>query len=401
MKYLVGSIVLIGVIFCGFWFWKSDRPDVSAQETPDQVVLLDVPSGPRIEIQSREVIEDDTFTKVMEDLGVSYADALEIVSSAEEVFDFTSIKLGKTFRLVKEDGLPVRIEYEPGTEYAVVVDLQNGFETHKEPIAYDVSVETAEVTINSSLFEDGVAAGLSEQLIIEFANVFAWEIDFATQVQAGDTMKVLYEKRFRGGEEAGIGNVLAGTFTNYGETVEGYRFEDAEGEVGYYNAEGDSLVRPFLKAPLSYSRITSGFTYSRFHPVLGTNTMHRAIDYAAPLGTPIMAVGDGTILQAGWNGGYGNYVAIRHNDRLRTNYGHLSAFAKGIKPGARVTQGQVIGYVGSTGWSTGPHVHYEVQEYGTLVNPLEVEFPKGDALPEEELEDFFHHRDMLKAQGGL
>lgn len=393
MRYLLLILFIIFAGIGGFFSWNH----FTAADAQPQEQLPPEPVGPVVTTETREVIEDDTFTVVMEDLGVSYADALTFVENAEEVFDLTSIKLGKTFKLVKEDGVPLRIEYEPGTEYMVVLHLDD-LNVEKQDIAYDVEIRTADVMIENSLYLDGLAAGIDEELIIEFANVFAWELDFATAVQKGDTMRVLYEKRFRNGKEAGIGDVLAGEFVNVGTKIEGYRFEDSEGKIGYFNAEGESLVRPFLKAPLSFSRITSGFTNARFHPVLKRTTPHRAIDYGAPTGTPIFSVGDGVIKRASWNGGYGNQVVVRHNERFTTTYAHMSAYARGIRPGVRVKQGQTIGFVGSTGFSTGPHLHYEVIVNGTKINPLKVEFPKGDSIAEEEQEAFFAERDRLAAQ---
>jgi len=168
-----------------------------------------------------------------------------------------------------------------------------------------------------------------------------------------------------------------------------YRFVDSNEKEGYYDEKGNSLVRQFLRAPLHYSRITSGFAYARFHPILGKNTPHRAIDYAAPVGTPIMATADGTVTFAGWSTiGYGNFIDVKHNGIYSTQYAHLSRFGKGIKAGAHVQQGQIIGYVGSTGYSTGPHLHYQIKKNGHLVNPLEIELPAGDPIPEDQKEAF-------------
>ncbi|MBI2551231.1 peptidoglycan DD-metalloendopeptidase family protein [Candidatus Uhrbacteria bacterium] len=390
----IGVLILLLLLGAGgFWFWHRNPSTVVAEQTD---VIPPPPPGPVIDVQERTVVEGDVFTKVMEDLGVSYGDALTIVTNAADVFDLTNIKVGRTFKLISEDGVRARVEYEPGTEYAIKIDLENGLAVTKELIKYDVTVETTEVTIDASLFEDGLAAGMSEQLIIAFANIFAWEIDFATVVQKGDHMNVLYEKRMRDGKEAPIGNILAGEFTNSGTTVSAFRFVGADGKEGYFNEEGDSLVRPFLKSPLAFGRVTSGYNYARMDPVIGVVQPHRAIDYAAPLGTPIMAVGDGNIIRASWNGPYGNEVMIRHNSQFQTNYAHLWKFAKGIKPGVHVSQGQTIGFVGSTGRSTGPHVHYEVVVNGTKVNPQDVKFPKGESIGAEEQEAFEAERDRLK-----
>ena len=392
MKRLVVIILFGGLTVGGFFLFQSFSPDVEAQET-----IVEVQAEPEIiETIDRYTIEDgDTFTDVMEQLNVAYSDALEIVEAADGIFDFTTIKVGKEIRIVSLDGVQDRIEYEPNSEMIVTVDLINGtYLTVEEEILYEIEITTAQVTIDESLYLSGLNADLPELLILKFAEIFAWEIDFATQVQKNDTMEVVYEKRYRNGEEAGVGNVLAGRFTNSGELASAYLFIDSGGNASYYDEGGDSLVRPFLKAPLSYSRITSGFSYARFHPVTGTTSPHRAIDYAAPIGTPILAVGDGTVILAQYSGGYGNFIKIRHNGMYQTHYAHLSKYA--VSAGEKVKQGDVIGYVGSTGFSTGPHLHYEIQVNGTLVNPLEVEFPKGDPIVEEERESFFNERDRLE-----
>lgn len=395
MKQLFGILIIFGLIG-GIYVLRQDHVD-DAQVNAGQEEVITV-YEPKKTYQERPVQDGDTFTNVMEDLGLSYADALVIVENGTDIFDFTSIKLGKVFKLVKLDNVSDHIEYEPNSEQVVIIDLQNDLAVRVEDIEYETQIAHAQLTIQNSMYADGVAAGMSPELIIEFANVFAWEIDFATQVQEGDSFRILYEKRYRDGKEAGIGNVLAGEFVNVGNSIQGYRYEHENGDVAYYNQEGESLIRPFLKAPLSFSRITSGYTNARFHPVLGRSTPHLAIDYAAPLGTPIKAVGDGVIRQARYNGGYGNFIQIRHNERFTTNYAHLSRYASIASPGTRVKQGDVIGYVGSTGFSTGPHLHYEVLVNGTKVNPLQVEFPKGDSVAEEDLDAYTSAMNELKKQ---
>lgn len=343
---------------------------------------------PQIEVrvETYTIQSDDTFTSAMEALGIDYAAALEIVTAAEEEVDFTRIKAGKDFRLVFENDIAVRLEYEPGTEYFFSVDLLNDYTTTKNDIIYEISYESASVTIDESLFLSGLDAGLNEVLLLEYVEVFAWEVDFATQVQTGDSFTLLYEKRSRNGEDAGTGDVLYGTFTGTHGTSTAYRYIDDQGITAYYDAEGRSMQRQFLKAPLSFSRITSGYSYARFHPVLNTTTPHRAIDYGAPTGTPIFAVADGVVTYAAWNGGFGNYIDISHGSVYETQYAHLSRYA--VSAGDSVVQGQTIGYVGNTGFSTGPHLHYQVKVHGELVNPLEVEFPEGDPIEEHERENF-------------
>lgn len=370
-------------------------PHLKKNDIADAEIIEEItPQGPRISVESYTITDGDTFTKAMENLGFSYSDALKIVDSSKDIFDFTKIKLGKSITVVSEDDIRKRIEYEPNTDEVIKVDLQNNFQTTKELIAYDIQTATANVTITDSMYLSGINAGLPETLILKIADVFAWEIDFATQVQNGDSFRVLYEKRSRNGVDAGIRDVLAVEFINNGNTSKAFQYIDPSGKTSFFNENGESLVRPFLKAPLSFSRITSGYTNSRFHPTLQKNMPHLAIDYGAPTGTPIMAVGDGTVVFAGWKGGFGNYIDIRHNGTFKTQYAHLSKFA--VKSGQSVKQGDIIGYVGSTGFSTGPHLHYQVEVNGQLVNPLEVKFPSGDSLNEEYKEDFEKRKTELE-----
>lgn len=392
MKHL---LVLLTLLIIGASIFLLTNPMLFAQSNPETEMENTEEDQTQVDVRVEEylVLQDDTFTTVMGALGIDYSTALEIVDSSNEIFDFTRIKEGKTFRLIYEGEIPIRIEYEPGTETMIVVDLRNKYTATEESIPYDISIEQTQVIVDDSLFVSGLAAGLSEVLLLDFVDVFAWEVDFATQVQAEDSFTVVYEKRFRDGVESGVGDILYGSFTNVGETSTAYRFIDSDGSTQYFTREGDSLVREFLKSPLNYSRISSGYTTARFHPVLQSTMPHRAIDYAAAYNTPVRAVSDGTVTFAGWNGGHGNYIDIRHSSVYESQYSHLSRIA--INQGDAVKQGDVIGYVGSTGLSTGPHLHYQVKVNGQLMDPLEVEFPKGDPIPDGQMEEFYRQRDEI------
>ncbi|MFH1429958.1 MAG: peptidoglycan DD-metalloendopeptidase family protein [Candidatus Uhrbacteria bacterium] len=344
------------------------------------------------------IADGDTFAVVMDRIGVSYSDALAIVDASEEVFDFTMIRAGHDFRYLKEEDVLSVLEYDVDTEEFVRVQRgDDGFVVTRALIPYEVTTETAQGIVTTSLYENGLADGVPEEIILEFADVFAWTIDFATQVQQGDQYRVVYERRTRDGSDAGYGVVFVGEFVNTGTSYHAYRFANADGKPTYYDDAGTSLIRPMLRAPLKFSYISSGYTYARFHPTLQRATPHLAIDYAAAIGTPVLAVGDGVVGFAGWNGGYGNYIDIRHNSTYSTQYAHLSAYAKGIRAGAHVKQGQVIGYVGSTGFSTGPHLHYQIKKNGSLINPLKLELPPGDPVPEELRAEFEARRAELEA----
>lgn len=380
------TLVFVG---CGiFYFATKDETD-----SEKAVVMSEVVEKKESKYTTTEYVVNggDVFTLAMNNLGFGYSEALGILEAASSTYDFTKIKPGKVFRLFTNDrGERVKLEYEPSAEEIVVVDLVNpGFSTSIVPITYTIETGSVSGAVSSSLWNAGLGAGMSEDLIIKFADVFAWTIDFAVQVQPGDSFKVLYEKRFRDGVYVGVGHILAGEFINNGKSYKGFRFTDAEDKAAYYSETGEALQKQFLKAPLEFRRITSGYTYARFDPINGKKAPHLAIDYAAAIGTPIMAVGDGTVEFAGWNSrGFGNFVSIRHNDTYTTEYAHMSALGKGIKRGVRVTQGQVIGYVGSTGHSTGPHLHYQIKKNGMLVNPLEIELPPGDPIVEEKRLEF-------------
>ncbi len=361
-----------------------------------------VPEAPRTVRKEHVIGEGETFAVAAQDLGLSYAQAIALAASAADVYDFTRVRVGRALvRTESLDGALLSISYEPDNARVVVAEPAGDAWTAKEePIAYDVALKTGSGTIDSSLYVSALDAGIPEIAVLEMAEAFAWTIDFATQTRVGDTFQTLYETRTRDGKDAGVGRVLAASFTNAGKRQEAFWFEQ-DGKGGYYDADGNSLVRAFLKAPLAFNRITSGFTYARFHPVTQKTAPHRAIDYAAAVGTPVKAVGDGVVTFAGWNSaGYGNFVKIRHNDTYGTNYAHLSAFAKGVKKGSTVSQGQVIGYVGSTGFSTGPHLHYEVSYNGKLVNPLEVEFPAGDPIKADARQAFETRRNELRTLAG-
>lgn len=380
LPYIIFALGLLSAIFI---LPKSFARTEAIEHPPESIEE----SGPEITYIIEQVGEGDVFTKTIGRLGIGYSHALSIVEQIQDEYNLTRIRLGSEFKAIYEDGELKAITHDiPGDRIVIIEPSSDSFLARVEDITYETELHTAHFDINASLFLSGVEAGLSEGLIVRLANVFAWTIDFATQVQQGDSVEVLYERRYRDGEYAGTGQILAASFTNRGRQYKAFAFENDEGDITYYDEEGKSLVRQFLRAPLEYSRITSGYTYARFHPILHRNTPHRAIDYAAPTGTPIYAVADATVTFAGWSGGYGNFIKLRHNSTYGTNYAHLSRFA--VSAGDRVRQGQVIGYVGSTGWSTGPHLHYEMTVNGQLVNPNEVELPAGDPVSDERRGEF-------------
>lgn len=249
-------------------------------------------------------------------------------------------------------------------------------------------------TINSSLYEALREAGEGPQLVQDLVDVFQWDVDFF-ELKKGDAFTLAVTKKFAGKELIGYGPITAARFTHRGTTYEAFRHEMADGRSGYYGRTGRPLRKQFLRAPLKFTRVTSGFTRKRFHPVLHIFRPHYGVDYGAPTGTPVMTTADGVVLDARYKGGEGNFVRIRHSSRVETSYLHLSKFAKGIKRGTKVTQGDVIGYVGKTGLATGPHLDYRVSEDGRWLDPLKLKSITPDSLGGPSLRAFRSNVDEL------
>jgi len=234
-------------------------------------------------------------------------------------------------------------------------------------------------TIGSSLFLAAAEAGISDRTIMNLAGIFAWDIDFVLDIRRGDEFHIVVEELWRDGERVAEGNILAAQFVNQGEAFQAIRFEDPEGNASYFSPDGSNMRKAFLRAPLSFSRISSNFNPNRRHPVLNTLRAHKGVDYAAPSGTPVKAAGDGKVIFRGVKGGYGNTVILQHGGNITTLYAHLKGFNRKVRNGSRVRQGDVIAYVGQSGLATGPHLHYEYRRNGAHMNPRTVKLP--DAAP--------------------
>jgi len=356
----------------------------------------------------KEILTGSTFSVIAAEAGVATDTVSAILESSNDIYNLARIVAGKDIDFIfnKETGEFKKLVYEINDEEKLevkhVVDLEKGVEDWKSeltPIEYTTEIDSAKGTIETSLYQTIVDQGVDERMALELAETFAWQIDFATQIQKGDSFKVIYEKKYREGGYDRPGKIIAAEFINAGEKFQGFYFEGSdETKEGHYDEIGKSVQKIFLKAPLQYKYISSGFTYKRYNPILDKYTPHRGIDYAAPSGTPSVTIGDGTIIQAGWNGQYGISVKVRHNEVYTTVYGHFSALPKGIRVGARVKQGQVIGYVGSTGLSTGPHLHYEMHKFGSFINPFNEKFPSIEPVAENDMAAFELIRDDYQNQ---
>jgi len=267
--------------------------------------------------------------------------------------------------------------------------------THRTPERRKVS---ASATINNSLFLDGSNAGLSDTVIMELAGVFGWDIDFALDIRKGDQFTVLYEELYLDGERIDNGDILAAEFVNQGRRYQAVRYTDAGGRTDYYSLDGKSMRKTFLRTPVEFSRISSRFSTGRKHPILNKIRAHKGVDYAASRGTAIKSTANGKVIHIGKKGGYGNTIIIQHGSRYSTLYAHMSKYRGGLKSGSRVKQGQTIGYIGSSGLATGPHLHYELRVDGTHRDPLRVKLPGADPLNEKYMADFSSKAEVLMAK---
>lgn len=273
-------------------------------------------------------------------------------------------------------------------EHILVTQENGAYSSRQVSLTPETFPTLVQGTITSSFYMAGRASGLSDRLIMELAAVFGWDIDFALEIRRGDQFKVVYEDRYLDGAQIDPGAILAAEFINQGRSYKAVRHLDANGRSAYYTPEGESMRKAFLRTPMDVFRISSHFDPYRKHPVLNTIRSHNGTDYAAPTGTPIRAAGDGRVVSARYSSSYGNVVEIQHGENYHTLYAHMHRFAPGMREGTRVSQGQVIGYVGMTGLATGPHLHYEFRVNGVVRNPVTVPLPNGEPLKGTELAEF-------------
>ena len=316
-----------------------------------------------------------------------------MADACEEVFSLRKLRQGNKYSIVIDDGRFTSFIYEIDRADKLIVTREgpSAFSVCTEPIEYISMLATVEGTITSNLFQTVTDAGEQAGLAMSLADIFAWEINFIRDIQPGDSFSLVVEKRYRDGEFKGYGRIRSAIFTNKGTAFEAFFFFDPDGRPEYFTSSGESVKRAFLKAPLSFTRISSTFTNARLHPIHKVWRAHPGIDYAAPSGTPVKAVGNGTVTYAGWGNGAGNYIALRHNNGYETMYLHLSGFASITKKGAQVAQGDIIGYVGSTGDSTGPHLDFRMKKNGVYVNPLVELTPRSEPVDEKEMPEFSRH----------
>ncbi|MCL1939737.1 MAG: peptidoglycan DD-metalloendopeptidase family protein [Desulfovibrionaceae bacterium] len=407
------GIMLIALV-CYFEFFAPEAiPPVPLPEAADMrgrdELAYPAPVAPVEEAQPEEdpnlfqgeIAAGDTAGVLLQEwLGQSEIHAM--AEACKNVYALGRLRAGQPYSVHLEDGRFLRFEYEADTERKLIVtreqDGENAnWQARLEKIEYEIRLIRVEGEITSNLFEAMSAAGEAPALAVRLAEIFAWEINFIRDIREGDSFSLLVEKRYRDGELKGYGAMPAAEFVNRNSKFEAYVYKDSFGNNSYFNASGESLKRAFLKAPLSFTRISSRFDMQRLHPIHNTVRAHPAVDYAAPSGTPVKAIGSGEVTFRGFNKGAGNYITLKHANGYESMYLHLSGFAKNLKQGGKVRQGEIIGYVGSTGYSTGPHLDFRMKKNGQFLNPEKVLSPRDESVPQKHLAAFKTGRDRWRS----
>jgi murein DD-endopeptidase MepM/ murein hydrolase activator NlpD len=356
------------------------------------------PDPPPIKVESVELEAGDTLVRALARGGLPSATAHEIARRLKKSgADLRRLRPGDTLTLTWSGERPVQMSWEASAWLAFTVEAtESGWEVRRVSVTPDVRVEAVRGEVLSSLFQAVEDVRESPQLVLRLVEIFSSDFDFTADTKPGDRFRLLVEKRYAGDRFVEYGRILVAQYVATARTLTGIGFDRPDrGRFGYFDPAGRSLRKSFLRSPLEFSRITSGFTYARPHPILGGVRPHLAIDYAAPTGTPVRAVADATVLRAGWDGGNGISVLLRHRSGYQTMYNHLSRVATGLRAGARVAQREVIGYVGMTGLATGPHLDFRVARNGVWVNPLNEKFLPGDPISTAERAEFLTHARAL------
>lgn len=350
--------------------------------------------------QELTVKSGDNLSSIFASAGLNDRDLYELFDGNKDAKDLRNITPGQKMAILldKQGKLQELTYFKNILDSLKFTRSTAGFVSQAINLKPEVRRSFREGAINSSLFMAGKQAGLPNNLTMELANIFGFDIDFALDIQKGDSFKVMYEEQYLDNKKIGTGAILAASFTNDGKTFSAVRYTNKDGLTRYFTPDGKAMNKAFLRMPIEFARISSGFNLNRLHPVLNSIRAHKGTDYAASTGTPIRSTGDGKVILAGRKGGYGNCVIVQHGQGYETLYGHMSNFAKGIRTGSRVSQGQVIGYVGQTGLATGPHLHYEFHVNGAVRNPVTVALPKAIGIDANEKSLFLATTQELVSQ---
>ncbi len=357
----------------------------------NKVIVDDLQNASLIENSNRitvEVKKGDTLSSIFNDLDI-HSEITRIVNLGKKAKPLKRIYPGQKLHFNIYENRIEKIELEKSvTESLYFISEGDSFVIKESSRELDKTHQVATGIINNSLFLAGQNAGMSDKLIMDLAGIFGWDIDFALDIRQGDNFTVLYEELYLNGEKISDGSIIAAEFVNDGRTHRAYRYTDSNNKTEYYAPDGKSMRKPFIRTPVDLARISSHFNLRRKHPILNKIRAHKGVDYAARTGTPIKATGNGKVVHRGNKGGYGKTIILRHGNTYTTLYAHMSKYARGTGIGSRVKQGQIIGYIGSTGLATGPHLHYEFRVNGVHRNPLRVKLPSAKPLPESEMDSF-------------
>jgi murein DD-endopeptidase MepM/ murein hydrolase activator NlpD len=390
-------LVFVAFFLAVIFYFVIDRINLGEEKEEAIVTVQDSLTLPtilyEIEVDSLKIIEttvkrNDNFSSIIQPYNVPLTVIHKIVDSFYTVFDFRKLKYGNKYTVILDPKQKNRLKYfiyETDPISFVVVNFDSLL-VYKGVKNVDTLVREISGTINTSLWVDMIENGAPQELITAMADIYAWQIDFFG-ISKNDRFKIIFEEIMIDSTSIGIGKIRTALFSHNDENFYAISYKQ-DGIEDYFDERGNCLRKMFLKAPLKFSRISSRYTKSRFHPVLKIYRPHLAIDYVAPKGTPVQTIGDGVVISAGYSGGAGNMVKIKHNNSYTTGYNHLSRFGKGIRTGVRVHQGDVIGYVGSTGLSTGPHLDFRVWKNGSNVNPLSIKAPPAKSIDKKHIDEF-------------
>jgi len=406
---VAASIPLLGIA-AAFGIAPQTLPsNVSAVEMTETVELSSIASTESNRLPAQDVSllqfdqvqRDDTLSTLLDRMNIQNHEAITFLRTAAEARAFpTQLRPGRTLLTrTTEAGELLELQFQLDANRALLIKKATlGYTAEELPLDFENRIIVKSAEISSSLFAATDEAGIPDQIALKVANIFSSDIDFNTDLRRGDRFTVIYEASYSNGELIKTGRVLSTEFTNNGKTHDAVLYQVTEGKESYYTPEGKSLQKAFLRSPLEFSRVSSGFSLARFHPVLNKWRAHKGVDYAAPVGTKVRAVSDAAVTFVGRQSGYGNVIILQHTNGVSTVYGHLSRFATGLHRGQKVSQGDDIGYVGMTGMATGPHLHYEFRVNGEHRNPLTVALPTATPLPSNQLAAFTAYSKPLLEQ---
>ncbi len=395
------SLMTILATFIALFLWQFQQPLTHQVQTKPLILPTQVIKPHTQTLQwSRVIVKNgDTLTSILQRFGFHAKLVEALVDAGPQAKALMNLEPGQHLRLGIAHHQLQQLTYVKSAN--LVIELQKQGEHYtatKKQRQLDAHEHFVIGTIKHSLLQAASQAKLPTSYVYQIAKIFAWDIDFHKDIRPGDQFIVIYEDFYLGDEKVGEGPILAIEFINQDKTYTAIRYKNTKGHTDYYNPNGFSLHKALLRAPLKFNHISSRFTYHRFHPILGITRPHYGVDYAAKMGTPVIAAGDGKVILAGRDGGYGNTIKIKHNRKYMTLYAHLYRFAKGIKRGTRVKQGQVIGYVGRSGLATGPHCHYEIRKNNHPVSPLKIRLPNSNPIAKRNRDDFLATSKRLLAE---